>query len=111
MATKMRTDDEDDFQVANKAGRLPHHVKDPCCLCCALTRVKDILVVVGQMAALAHTAKVKTNVASGAISQIVKDAEDRGLVYHDVTTLDDSPAWLTKKQAWTAHATSPNTRP
>jgi hypothetical protein len=33
---------------------------------------------------------------------MVKDAEDRGLVYHDVTTLDDSPAWLAKRQAWTA---------
>lgn len=36
---------------------------------------------------------------SGAISQMVKDAEDRGLVYYDVTTLDDSPAWLAKRQA------------
>jgi len=58
-----KTDDgcdaEDDVQVANKAGRQPHHVKDPCRLCCALTRAKDILVVVGQMAALAHTAKAR----------------------------------------------------
>lgn len=33
--------------------------------------------------------------------QMVRDAEDRGLVSNDVTTSDDSPAWIAKRQVWT----------
>lgn len=101
-ATGNEDDDlDDDLVRANALGVVSSHVKDAHRLCCALTRFKDILVVISKVSSLGVTAKVKQKVSQGALSQMFRNAMDRGLVYNDNISPNDSPAYLQLTKDWT----------
>lgn len=97
-------EDEDDgsaYQKASTGGRVSAHVRDPHRLCCALTRFQDVLVVVCQATILTAAAKAGNQKReTAAIIQMVRDADDRNLIYTDTIHEDDSPAGKAERASW-----------
>lgn len=75
------SDSEGNLQPSSKTKRILQHAADSHRLCCALTRFIDGLVVVCQKSSLAITAKAKQSKEKAAISQLIRNAHDRGLIF------------------------------
>lgn len=85
-----------------EGGSLSDHVKDARRLCSALTRSKDILVVVYQASALTLRSDKKRTRQRATLMKMVADAHKRGLIYNDTTHLDTHPDAIDERRAMTA---------
>ena len=102
-------DDEDDlgenkgFATGHDSrARASAYARDAHRLCCALTRAKDCLVVFMQTSLLLATAKSKQRKARAAVSDCIRDAMERGLVYNDNHHLDSNPEGLQMRAKWSS---------
>ena len=94
-------DSEDDSPEGFKrSGGVTAHVKSANRLCCALTRGRNCVVVVCQLAAILSTVKQSQLKANASVSCMAKDVLDRKLVSHDYTSADTSPAGEAMRAAW-----------
>ncbi|KAL6714471.1 hypothetical protein ACLMJK_007895 [Lecanora helva] len=98
-------DSEDDeiWQQPDKGGgrfNVPAHLKDARRLCRGLTRSTDALIIFAQTSHLLKSAKLKQRKDQAALSDMVKDAVDRGLVYNDINHMDNSPEALAIRKGW-----------
>ena len=94
-------DDREEGSEPHKAtSRVTRYVKSPNRLCCALTRGRQCVVVVGQLEALYSTVKSVQTVANATLGALAKDFEDRKLVSSDHTTLDSNPAGQATREKW-----------
>ena len=97
------SDDDDGTEAFKKSsGRVTAHVKSANRLCCALTRGRSCVVVVGQLTALLSTTKARQQKSHAAVSAMAKDFVDRCLVYHDYDSLDTSKVGIKQRAKWDA---------
>ncbi len=75
---------------------LSAHARDPHRICVGLTRAQYGLIIFGQVRLLMQAPSKAITV-----SKLVADADDRGLIYRDLTTLDSHPAAVEERKAWT----------
>lgn len=94
------SEEDDGSEGYRRSPRVTAHVKSANRLCCALTRGKSCVVVIGQLTALLATVKSKQPKANAAISAMAKDFVDRCLVSQDFDTLDNSPAGEASRVGW-----------
>ena len=95
-------EEDDGSENFKRSGRVTAHVRSANRLCCALTRGRSCVVVVGQLHALLGTSKALQPRVNAAISLMAKDFMDRGLVYHDHDTLDTSADGEATRKKWDA---------
>ena len=93
-------EDDDGTEGYHQKGKFTNYVVSPKRLCCALTRGKNCVVVVGQLRGLLGSFKARQKHDMAGVSSMVQDLLKRGLVCHDREILDTSPTGQERCSKW-----------
>jgi hypothetical protein len=93
-------DEDSPLHTHDNTRHISAHVRDGHRLCCALTRAKDVLIVICQTSPLLATSNKTQSKARAALSEFIKDAYDRGLVVDEDAQLDTSPEGTALRVNW-----------